>query len=528
LSSEKTTLESSLLFFLGAGASVPAGVSDVRGLVKEYIEWLISNSKKDQANRIEKVTRLIADWQMENKFNRKVDIELLLEAIENAERIEEDIVGIFFENEKDMVSEFKGNSINSKELKMFIKEKCFVPDSRATYLEPLLEFIDDSGCLDVFSTNYDNSLEQLSDIRDIRCIDGFDSTGWNPQVFRERRGQLNIYKLHGSITWWRTEEGDYKSIPIKDDKGAIELASGKTAVPFILYPGKKLEYNDPFFDILYELRRLLRTIRCVIIAGYSFKDKHITRIFQYAAKRNRKFIMFLISPSAFEILESQLKYYDDEEFRKGYSTGFDPGGFTSPILSKLAENRVISLPYKFEKVLPILKSRYINNLRDAESLEIQLKTTPEGSTWNKMIEGYINCEHLEKVEEIINRIGWEKLAARDWRWLFGITLKALLNRLQSNEENSRNRWYSAFSGAAAGLHFDRFNFIPTLGFTASTPNHIELRIGDVGHGIFSNHLSEYLEGSIVPILEDKINLVDDEGVLESISTFLNKITRLKD
>ena len=72
MSSEKATLESSLLFFLGAGASVPAGVSDVRGLVKEYIEWLISNSKKDQANRIERVTRLIADWLMENKFNRKV------------------------------------------------------------------------------------------------------------------------------------------------------------------------------------------------------------------------------------------------------------------------------------------------------------------------------------------------------------------------------------------------------------------------------------------------------------------------
>ena len=62
--------------------------------------------------------------------------------------------------------------------------------------------------------------------------------------YLEFKHGMRVYKLHGSITWWRTEEGDYKSIPIIHANQVITLSSGKPAIPLIVYPGKKLEYND--------------------------------------------------------------------------------------------------------------------------------------------------------------------------------------------------------------------------------------------------------------------------------------------
>lgn len=90
-------------------------------------------------------------------------------------------------------------------------------------------------------------------------------------------------------------------------------------VPFILYPGKKLEYSESGIDTLVELKKQLRHIKHVFIIGYSFKDDHITRLFQYAAKRNRKLILFLVSPSAYQIYDKELKFYRDERFIESFS-----------------------------------------------------------------------------------------------------------------------------------------------------------------------------------------------------------------
>ncbi len=116
--------------------------------------------------------------------------------------------------------------------------------------------------------------------------------------------------MHGSITWRETEEGEIMSIPICDATDTIPLSFGISAVPLILYPGRKLEYSDPVIDTLLELRKQLRSIECAFVIGYSFKDPHLTRLFQYAAKTNRKLVLFLISPSVYQIYHDQLRLYE--------------------------------------------------------------------------------------------------------------------------------------------------------------------------------------------------------------------------
>jgi hypothetical protein len=132
------------LFFFGAGASVPAGINDVKGLVNDFTEWLKSNSKTDESERIEKIIAILEKWLAEQKdtegqqINRKVDIELILETVEKLENANKDIFRKFFENEKSILSEFKSDKRHSKDLKQFIRTKCFVAESKVEYLSPLL------------------------------------------------------------------------------------------------------------------------------------------------------------------------------------------------------------------------------------------------------------------------------------------------------------------------------------------------------------------------------------------------------
>jgi SIR2-like domain len=66
--------------------------------------------------------------------------------------------------------------------------------------------------LNIFSTNYDVCIELLCKSRrnKKKYVTGFNPT-WNPQVFEESETDIRLYKLHGSVTWYKTDSGEYAS-----------------------------------------------------------------------------------------------------------------------------------------------------------------------------------------------------------------------------------------------------------------------------------------------------------------------------
>ena len=97
------------------------------------------------------------------------------------------------------------------------------------------------------------------------------------------------------------------------------LSSGEPSVPFIVYPGRKLEYSEPIVDLLVELKEHLHNVKYVFIIGYSFKDDHLTRLFRYAARRNTELMLFVISPEAHKIYHAMLKKHKDREFPHNFT-----------------------------------------------------------------------------------------------------------------------------------------------------------------------------------------------------------------
>jgi hypothetical protein len=344
-------------------------------------------------------------------------MELLLETIEKIEKRDRDVLPLFYERNTFSLSDCRGyelisdgKALLSEEIKRFIKTFFTEKKIKIEYFKSLLAFIKHQKPLSVFSTNYDVCVEEFCKVVGKEYVDGFNPK-WNPEeVFGNPNSDVRLYKLHGSVTWYRSEEGDYESSRIMITDMKVKLATGQELVPFIVYPGRKLEYNEPTIDLLVELRRQLKSIKYLFVVGYSFKDNHIAKIFKYAAKANPNLVLVLISPAAHEIYYFILKRHTDEEFRHGFMHENFSESFDTDLPSGL-EKRVIRLPYKFEKIVHLLKDKYLDNLKKGEECEElreeDLETTTDKqiaeSRWHECLIPYIECEYIDKVEEIIEK-----------------------------------------------------------------------------------------------------------------------------
>jgi SIR2-like domain len=179
---------------------------------------------------------------------------MLLEAIDKIENRDKDILSLFYDrntftlrncNSYDLIS--GGKKLLSGAVKEFVRFHFTEKDIKTEYLDPLLKFLKDCRPLDIFSTNYDVCIELLCKRNKKKCVTGFNPT-WNPQVFNESDMDIRLYKLHGSATWYKTG-GEYESSNLLIKGTKFELVTRETAVPFIIYPGKKLQYDEPTIDM---------------------------------------------------------------------------------------------------------------------------------------------------------------------------------------------------------------------------------------------------------------------------------------
>jgi hypothetical protein len=303
----------------------------------------------------------------------------------------------------------------------------------------------------IFSTNYDLCIETFCEQNKVKkCIDGF-RLHWDVEELRRNDADVVLYKIHGSVRWYRTEEGDYEAsmIYFKDTK--VRLDSGQEAVPLILYPGKKFEYFEPMFDLLSGLKKRLNHVNYIFVIGYSFKDRHLADIFRYAAKRNPHMIILLIDPNAHAIYQNILKSHIDNDFQHGFDhEGYDEVGFDVDRPSKL-KGRVICLPYRIDKVIDQLLHKYLGSLVNGQlcenakiSEEPANKTIERQTRWDECLKYYAECEHIEKIKELTdNKLDWPILMKIDYVLGTEIIVKSFLNNLFW--ESGRKEWLNRFN-----------------------------------------------------------------------------------
>jgi hypothetical protein len=146
------------------------------------------------------------------------------------------------------------------------------------YFSRLKDFIPNGGRLKVFSLNYDLTVEDACRSAGIPFTTGFNNE-WSPSHFEMPGEALNIYKLHGSLSWFVKEELSPAQLFERNPDDFDQLPQ------LILGPGAKFQYDDPFVTLYSEFHRAIGRAKACVVVGCSLNDDHIREPLRAASKR---------------------------------------------------------------------------------------------------------------------------------------------------------------------------------------------------------------------------------------------------
>jgi len=147
------------------------------------------------------------------------------------------------------------------------------------YLVPLLELLPQQGCLHVATLNYDVTIEAAGRQAGIPIDTGMSKWPEQQAVTFDSKS-VNLYKLHGSVSWERVPKellGARGMLPFDRIR---ELPGGEEPrLPSVIFgAGNKLVAGGPYLDLLRRFERALEEVRVLMVAGYSFRDDHVNAV----------------------------------------------------------------------------------------------------------------------------------------------------------------------------------------------------------------------------------------------------------
>ena len=183
-----------------------------------------------------------------------------------------------------------------------------VPDhEKIAYIDRLAEIACEFEELDIFSLNYDCCIEQAltsycKDHQDIEFIDGFNESGWNPELFRlARQGAkiVRLYKMHGSLDWVNSEEFGLVSLA----KIRNEIAEELTGLgPHLVFgTNVKLTGQQPFFTMAHLFYENMIRADVLVVIGYSFQDDYINSLVKQCQRQNSRLKIVVVDKCAGDI-----------------------------------------------------------------------------------------------------------------------------------------------------------------------------------------------------------------------------------
>ncbi len=418
------------------------------------------------------------------------------------------------------IDEFETLRLNDQ-VKKFIRYICLNGIENTQYLKPLLEFSSNQQ-LDVFTTNYDLCLENLCSKYNKKYVDGFDGEKWAPfSVYSREDHSLAIYKLHGSINWARNEKGRYIKLNAISEN-IRDPITREEFIPLIMYPGKKLSYNEPVFDLLQLLRIKLRETKYCIVIGYSFKDEHLSRLFKYASEDNKEMVLFLIGPDAYNIYYNEISVHKDEDFPHGFNYHeFIQSEFDTDIPSNF-ETNTVCLPYKIERIFPRLEDTYLFKLKEYQELTNSSQNSDLDSLLKK-VKLCIDIEYLYKINEEFDNVFNNHLFKI--QKAIGLLLKLKVLILLHSEDKFRYYIINYFNKVFEILKVENFNFIPN---TADNENwrKITLELKTDSETIKLSELMKEID--ITEFIQTKRLLTDVDSIINALDRYESQLKAFLD
>ena len=296
-----------IIFLIGAGTSVEAGIPDSNSMVHKIQNSVSGNDKnwsrfKDLYHYI-RSSIFYADG-LDGIFGDNVpfNIERLVNVLDELQKRERHTLYPFVGAWNPKLLELAGKELEHVQdfrkliISILRNEWVALPEREsADYYSGLLKFQQEFEYpLRVFSLNYDLCVEEICGHENTQR--GFSGRNWDWRLFDESLDDpapLLLYKLHGSTDWYFDNDG---RVSYSDTTTTIADEN----VALIFGTSYKLQYVDPFLFLVYELRRwTLDTTRIIVCIGYGFNDEHINGILQQSLRQDKKrLLLAIMGPNA--------------------------------------------------------------------------------------------------------------------------------------------------------------------------------------------------------------------------------------
>jgi len=201
--------KSDIIFLLGAGASVEAGVhtsDEITDILINYGSYCPSENSTAIENLLRYIQVRIADY-LQVKAS-EVNFEYILGTLIELSKKEEYPI-VPFLGEGDILVKKLEKVISIQEvinkLYALLRELLFIRNP-VDYLNPLKTFLSFSKPLDLFTLNYDISVETSFDNNGVSYTTGYRGRSkglpiWDTSQFSKKFFDARIFKLHGSVNW---------------------------------------------------------------------------------------------------------------------------------------------------------------------------------------------------------------------------------------------------------------------------------------------------------------------------------------
>lgn len=299
-----------LIVLAGSGTSL-AFNKDKRGKVAPSMNDLWENCKSLDTAAFEKILKAVNYSAVAEKWpdgSLKEDIELLLSLCDSylplknlSDTRQRLITGFLSDAKKRIIAD---TSFVNK-----IPKEDWTSHNR--FLNVLGRRSPKQKRLKVFTTNYDLAFEVAASNTGIIVIDGFEFSKpyrFNPAWYQfdivnriqasEKGGAylpnvIHLYKVHGSVDWFRTSEGVYKQ----------EGSPMNSGDPVFIYPSStkyQNSYDSPYIDMLAAfLEAVQRPKTALLCVGFGFNDKHINNAITMALRTNPEFMVMAATKDPF-------------------------------------------------------------------------------------------------------------------------------------------------------------------------------------------------------------------------------------
>ena len=126
--------------------------------------------------------------------------------------------------------------------------------------------------LHIFTTNYDRAIEKFCEKNNIECCDGFITTDWGKNVYKNNfdpktNNYLKLYKLHGSLNW-RKNSNEIMYM----DTDQMETNRNANLLIYPTLSPKDEEKNHPYNNYVKKFMDFTNENNICIVIGSSFRD----------------------------------------------------------------------------------------------------------------------------------------------------------------------------------------------------------------------------------------------------------------